>query len=60
MEACQVPFEIGSLRLEPIHTPGYTDSHVAHRPGERVFTGDAPEVHRPRGTGAAARAWPST
>ncbi|MFZ5546265.1 MAG: MBL fold metallo-hydrolase [Pseudomonadota bacterium] len=36
-----VPFEVGSLRIEPIHTPGHTDGHFAYRLGERVFTGDA-------------------
>ena len=36
-----VPFEVGSLRIDPVHTPGHTDSHFAYRIGERVFTGDA-------------------
>ena len=36
-----VPFEVGSLRLEPIHTPGHTDGHFAYKLGERLFTGDA-------------------
>lgn len=36
-----VPLEVGSLRLEPIHTPGHTDGHFAYRLLERVFTGDA-------------------
>lgn len=36
-----VPFDVGSLRIEPIHTPGHTDGHFAYRLGERVFTGDA-------------------
>lgn len=35
------PLEVGSVRLEPIHTPGHTDSHFAYRVDERVFTGDA-------------------
>ena len=36
-----VPFVVGSVRVEPIHTPGHTDGHFAYREGERVFTGDA-------------------
>ncbi|MCC7326822.1 MAG: MBL fold metallo-hydrolase [Burkholderiales bacterium] len=36
-----VPFEVGSLSFEPIHTPGHTDGHFAYRLSERVFTGDA-------------------
>ncbi len=35
------PLEVGSVRLEGIHTPGHTDDHFAYRVGERVFTGDA-------------------
>lgn len=35
------PFEMGSLKLEGLHTPGHTDDHFAYRMGERVFTGDA-------------------
>ena len=35
------PIEIGSLRIDPLHTPGHTDSHFAYVCGERVFTGDA-------------------
>lgn len=35
------PVELGSLRLQPLHTPGHTDSHHAYVLGERVFTGDA-------------------
>jgi glyoxylase-like metal-dependent hydrolase (beta-lactamase superfamily II) len=34
-------FEVGSIRFEPLHTPGHTDGHHAYRVGERVFTGDA-------------------
>ena len=33
--------EIGSIRLEPIYTPGHTDDHFAYRADGRVFTGDA-------------------
>jgi glyoxylase-like metal-dependent hydrolase (beta-lactamase superfamily II) len=36
-----IPLEVGSVRIEPIHTPGHTDSHFAYRVGERLFTGDA-------------------
>lgn len=36
-----VPFQIGSLVLEPLHTPGHTDNHFAYRLRDRVFTGDA-------------------
>ncbi len=36
-----VPLIFGTLRIEPIFTPGHTDGHHAYRAGERVFTGDA-------------------
>jgi len=35
------PFEVGSLTLTPLHTPGHTDSHFTFLCGDRVFTGDA-------------------
>ena len=35
------PFKVGSLGLQPLHTPGHTAGHFAYRIGERVFTGDA-------------------
>lgn len=35
------PLQIGSLKIEPLHTPGHTDGHFAYVLGERVFTGDA-------------------
>lgn len=35
------PFQVGSLVLNPLHTPGHTDGHFAYLLGERVFTGDA-------------------
>lgn len=35
------PFEVGSLVLQPIHTPGHTDGHHAYLAGDRLFTGDA-------------------
>lgn len=33
--------EVGSVRLQPLHTPGHTDNHFALYMGDRVFTGDA-------------------
>lgn len=36
-----VPFVVGNLRLDPIHTPGHTDGHFAYLLGDRLFTGDA-------------------
>ena len=35
------PLEIGSIRVEPLFTPGHTDGHHAYRINNRVFTGDA-------------------
>lgn len=35
------PLVMGSVRLEPLHTPGHTDGHFAYVWRERVFTGDA-------------------
>lgn len=35
------PFEVGQLKLEPLHTPGHTDNHFAFLCAERLFTGDA-------------------
>lgn len=35
------PFQLGSIRLQPLHTPGHTAGHFAYLDGERVFTGDA-------------------
>jgi glyoxylase-like metal-dependent hydrolase (beta-lactamase superfamily II) len=37
----RVPLALGSITIEPLHTPGHTDGHFAYRAGERVFTGDA-------------------
>ena len=34
-------FLIGSIEIQPLHTPGHTDGHFSYRLGERVFTGDA-------------------
>lgn len=36
-----VPLQVGSLRLDPMHTPGHTDNHFAIVMDDRVFTGDA-------------------
>lgn len=35
------PLQLGSITLDPIHTPGHTDGHFAYRLGDRVLTGDA-------------------
>lgn len=37
----RVPLRIGSMTLDPLHTPGHTDNHFALLVGDRVFTGDA-------------------
>jgi glyoxylase-like metal-dependent hydrolase (beta-lactamase superfamily II) len=36
-----VPLRVGSVVLQPLHTPGHTDGHFAYVVDERVFTGDA-------------------
>ena len=35
------PLMVGSIRIDPLFTPGHTDGHHAYRIGERVLTGDA-------------------
>lgn len=35
------PLQIGSITVEPVHTPGHTDGHFAYVVAGRVFTGDA-------------------
>lgn len=35
------PFQVGSVKLDPLHTPGHTDGHFAYVFNDRVFTGDA-------------------
>ncbi|HEU4851468.1 MAG TPA: MBL fold metallo-hydrolase [Telluria sp.] len=35
------PFEVGDIRIDPLHTPGHTDGHHCYVLGDRVFTGDA-------------------
>jgi glyoxylase-like metal-dependent hydrolase (beta-lactamase superfamily II) len=36
-----IPLQVGSVVLQPLHTPGHTDGHFAYLSGDRVFTGDA-------------------
>lgn len=36
-----IPFQVGSITLQPLHTPGHTDGHFAYLFNDRVFTGDA-------------------
>ena len=35
------PLELGSIRVDPLFTPGHTDGHHAYLVDGRVFTGDA-------------------
>lgn len=35
------PFQLGSISLNGLHTPGHTDGHFAYLAADRVFTGDA-------------------
>jgi len=35
------PLDIGSIRLNSIHTPGHTPGHFSYQIGNRVFTGDS-------------------
>jgi glyoxylase-like metal-dependent hydrolase (beta-lactamase superfamily II) len=35
------PLKVGSLRIDPLYTPGHTDGHHAYSIGEQVMTGDA-------------------
>lgn len=36
-----VPFEVGGIKLQPLHTPGHTDGHFAYVFQDRIFSGDA-------------------
>jgi sulfur dioxygenase len=36
-----VLFKVGSIELQPLHTPGHTAGHFAYRANERLFSGDA-------------------
>ncbi len=33
-------FDVGSLRLDVIHTPGHSNDHLCYRAGDALFTGD--------------------
>lgn len=35
------PLRVGSIELQPLHTPGHTDGHFAYVVNDRVLTGDA-------------------
>lgn len=35
------PLTLGSIALQPLHTPGHTDNHFAFHCADRVFSGDA-------------------
>lgn len=35
------PFQVGSIVIDPMHTPGHTSGHFAYVFKDRVFTGDA-------------------
>jgi sulfur dioxygenase len=35
------PFQVGSITLHPLHTPGHTDGHFAYLLNDRIFSGDA-------------------
>lgn len=35
------PFTVGSILLQPLHTPGHTAGHFSYRFSDKVFTGDA-------------------
>ena len=36
-----VPFALGEITLQPLHTPGHTDGHFSYVCGQRVMSGDA-------------------
>jgi sulfur dioxygenase len=36
-----VPFQVGSIAIHPLHTPGHTAGHFSYLLGDRIFTGDA-------------------
>lgn len=33
--------QVGSILIDPLHTPGHTDNHFSYLAGDRIFTGDA-------------------
>ena len=36
-----IPFKVGSILLQPLHTPGHTAGHFSYLFGDKIFTGDA-------------------
>ena len=34
-------FKVGSIQLQPLHTPGHTAGHFAYLFGDKIFSGDA-------------------
>lgn len=36
-----VAFTVGSIKLQPLHTPGHTAGHFSYLFGDKLFTGDA-------------------
>ena len=36
-----IPFQVGSIAIDPLHTPGHTDGHFVYRCHDRLFSGDA-------------------
>lgn len=36
-----MPFQLGGIKLDPLHTPGHTDGHFAYHCKDRLFSGDA-------------------
>ena len=34
------PFKVGSVLLQPLHTPGHTSGHFSYRSDDKIFTGD--------------------
>lgn len=36
-----VPFQVGSIAIHPLHTPGHTAGHFAYLLEDKIFTGDA-------------------
>ena len=35
------PFKVGSIQLQPLHTPGHTAGHFSYLFGDKIFTGDS-------------------
>ena len=36
-----VPFRVGSIVMQPLHTPGHTAGHFSYLMGDKLLTGDA-------------------